>query len=181
MTLQQVKQKATKHGVYFASLEAYNQGQMIGGWLYPLDYETLEGFLEAIKQVTRNADEVAVHDYDDFPDMGEYPDHEELYEIIHNVEDSYLDNEVLFKYMKNNYYDYKSEYIDEAEDSYITTCDNFNDYANEIADQNIECLVNKDAREFVYRNFDYESHSRDLEHSYTIIDLDNYDVAIFGE
>jgi antirestriction protein len=183
--MEQVKEEATNHGVWFANLGAYNQGRMLGAWVYPLQYDSYEKFAKRIKEVTRDtvdyADEIAVHDYDDFPNMGEFPCHKELYELIHAVNDSQLDNEVLFKYMKNNYCDYKYEYIDEAENSYITTCDNFNDYANEIADQDIECLVNKDAREFVYRNFDYESHSRDLEHSYTVIKLNNYDVAIFGE
>ena len=177
--MEQLKQQETKHGVYFANLEAYNQGRMIGGWLYPLDYNTLEGFLEAIKQVTRNADEVAVHDYDDFPDMGEYPCHKELYELIHAINDSHLDNEILFKYMENQH-EYSIDLIDEAENSHVTTCDNFRDFAYEMADLDIETNVNKDAQQFVMNNFDYESYERDLKHSYYVIDLDNYDVAIFS-
>lgn len=177
--MEQVQQQETKHGVYFANLEAYNQGRMIGGWLYPLDYDTLDGFLEAIKQVTRNADEIAVHDYDDFPNMGEYPMYDELYEMIHAVNDSHLDNEILFKYMANQH-DYSIDLIDEAENSHITTCDNFRDFAYEMADLDIETNVNKDAQQFVMSNFDYESYERDLKHSYYVIDLDNYDVAIFS-
>lgn len=175
-----MKQQETKHGVYFANLEAYNQGRMIGGWLYPLDYDTLDGFLEAIKQVTRNADEIAVHDYDDFIDMGEYPCHKELYELIHAVNDSHLDNEILFKYMANQH-EYSIDLIDEAENSHVTTCDNFRDFAYEMADLDIEINVNKDAHQFVMNNFDYESYERDLKHSYYVIDLDNYDVAIFSQ
>ena len=178
--MEQLKQQETKHGVYFANLEAYNQGRMIGGWLYPLDYNTLEGFLEAIKQVTRNADEIAVHDYDDFPNMGEYPMHDELYFLIHDIEASHLDNEILFKYMANQH-DYSVELIDEAENSYVTTCDNFKDFAYDLAEQDIEINVNKEAQQFVMSNFDYESYERDLKHSYYVIDLDNYDVAIFSQ
>jgi antirestriction protein len=180
INMEQVQQQETKHGVYFANLEAYNQGRMVGGWLYPLDYETLGGFLEAIKQVTRNADEVAVHDYDDFPNMGEYPMHDELYEMIHAVNDSHLDNEILFKFMDNQH-DYSSELVLEAEDLYMTTCDNFKDFAYDLADQDIEINVNKEAQQFVMNNFDYEGYARDLQHSYYVIDLNNYDVAIFSQ
>ena len=174
-----MKQQETKHGVYFANLEAYNQGRMIGGWLYPLDYETLDGFLEAIKQVTRNADEIAIHDYDDFVDMGEYPCHKELYELIHAVNDSHLDNEILFKYMANQH-DYSIDLIQEAEDSYITTCNTFRDYAEQFADEQIESMVNEEAKGFIYCNFDYEGYAYTLELEHLVIVLDSYDVAIFS-
>jgi len=178
--MEQVKQSVTKHGVYFANLEAYNQGRMIGGWLYPLDYDSLDSFYTAIKEVTRNADEIAIHDYDDFPDMGEYPDHGELYEFIHAVTDSYIDNEILFKYMENQH-DYSIDLIDEAENTYICKYDHFDDFANELADQDIENIVNKDAQQFVFNNFDYESYARDLKHSYYSFELSTYEVAIFHQ
>lgn len=178
--MEQVKQQQTKHGVYFANLEAYNSGRMIGGWLYPLDYDSLDSFYTAIKEVTRNADEIAVHDYDDFPDMGEYPDHRELYEFIHAVTDSYIDNEILFAYMENQH-DYCIDLIDEAENTYICKYDHFDDFANELADQEIENIVNKDAQQFVFNNFDYESYARDLKHSYYSFELSTYEVAIFHQ
>ena len=178
--MEQVQQQETKHGVYFANLEAYNQGRMIGGWLYPLDYDSLDSFYTAIKEVTRNADEIAVHDYDDFPDMGEYPDHGELYEFIHAVTDSYIDNEILFKYMENQH-NYSIDLIDEAENTYICKYDHFDDFANELADQDIETIVNKEAQQFVMSNFDYESYARELKHSYYSFELSTYEVAIFHQ
>ena len=178
--MEQAKQQETKHGVYFANLEAYNQGRMIGGWLYPLDYDSLDSFYTAIKEVTRNADEIAVHDYDDFPDMGEYPDHGELYEFIHAVTDSYIDNEILFKYMENQH-DYSIDLIDEAENTYICKYDHFDDFANQCADDDILNKVNKDAQQFVFNNFDYESYARELQHSYYSFELSTYEVAIFHQ
>lgn len=178
--MEQVKQTTTKHGVYFANLEAYNQGRMVGGWLYPLDYDSLDSFYTAIKEVTRNADEIAIHDYDDFPDMGEYPDHGELYKFIHAVTDSYIDNEILFKYMENQH-DYSIDLIDEAENTYIRKYDHFNDFANQCADDDILNKVNKDAQQFVFSNFDYESYARDLKHSYYSFELSTYEVAIFHQ
>jgi len=176
--MEQVQQQETKHGVYFANLEAYNGGRMVGGWLYPLDYDSLDSFYTAIKEVTRNADEIAVHDYNDFPDMGEYPDHGELYEFIHAVTDSYIDNEILFKYMENQH-DYTIDLIDEAENTYMNTYDSFEDFASEYADGEIMSTVNKEAQQFVFNNFDYESYARDLKHSYYSFDLSTNEVAIF--
>ena len=176
--MEQVQQQETKHGVYFANLEAYNGGRMVGGWLYPLDYDSFDSFHTAIKEVTRNADEVAVHDYDDFPDMGEYPMHDELYFLIHDIEASHLDNEVLFKYMENQH-DYSIDLIGEAEDSYVSTYDSFEDFANEDADERIIHNVNKEAQQFVFNNFDYKGYAYDLKHSFYSFDLSTHKVAIF--
>jgi len=176
--MEQVKQQEKKHGVYFANLGAYNEGRMIGGWLYPLDYDSFDSFYIAIKEVTRNADEVAVHDYDDFPDMGEYPDHDILFEVIHAVENSHIENETLFKYMANQH-DYSVDLVEDAENTYISTYDSFEDFANEYADEEIMSKVNKEAQEFVLNNFDYEGYAHDLKHSYYSFELSNYSVAIF--
>lgn len=177
-TALKVEEKAPTMGMWFASLNAYVSGSLVGGWLYPLDYNSFDEFAEAIKRVTRNADEVAVHDYDNCPNMGEYPDHEELYNLIHAIEDSYIENEVLIKYMDNQH-DYSADLVQEAEESFITTADTFKDFAYEYAEEEIQNTVNADAVQFVFNHFDYDGYARDLEHSFTVIKLDNYDVAIF--
>ena len=179
-TAPKLEERAPKMGMWFASLDAYVSGSLVGGWLYPLDFDSFDEFAEAIKRVTRNADEVAVHDYDDCPDMGEYPDHEELYNLIHAIEDSCIDNEILIKYMSNQH-DYSADLVQEAEESFITTADSFEDFAYEYAEQDIENIVNKDALQFVFNYFDYDVYARDLEHSFNVIELDNYYVAIFNQ
>ena len=178
-TAHKVEEKAPTMGMWFANLSAYNSGSLVGGWLYPLDFNSFKDFALAIKFVTEFADEVAIHDYDNCPDMGEYPDHEELYNLIHAIEDSYIDNEILIKYMDNQY-NSAADLLEEAERFYITTADSFKDFAYEQAEQDIENTVNAEAVQFVFNNFDYDGYARDLEHSYTIIELDNYDVAIFS-
>jgi len=179
-TAPKLEERAPKMGMWFASLDAYVSGSLVGGWLYPLDFDSFDEFAEAIKRVTRNADEVAVHDYDDCPDMGEYPGHEELYNLIHAIEDSCIDNEILIKYMSNQH-DYSADLVQEAEESFITTADSFEDFAYEYAEQDIENIVNKDALQFVFNYFDYDVYARDLEHSFNVIELDNYYVAIFNQ
>ena len=178
----------TKSGIYFANLSSYVSGRLVGKYVYPLLYDSFEDFAEAIKEATKDgteyADEIAVHDYDNFPDMGEYPNHEKIYNLAHSLNESYVDDEVLIKYFKEYYSSNDEEiadYISVIEDAYIGEYDSFEDYANEIADSDIESLVNKDAQQFVFNNFDYEGYARDLEHSYNVITLDNYKVAIFNQ
>ena len=171
---------AQRMGAWFANLAAYNGGSMIGGWLYALYYDSFDSFSEAIQRVTRGADEVAIHDYDNCPDMGEYPDHEELYNLIHAIENSYIDNEILIKYMSNQH-NYSADLVQEAEECYITTADSFKDFACEYAEEDIRNIVNAEAVQFVFNNFDYDAYTRDLKHGYTIFELNNYDVAIFRQ
>lgn len=171
-------------GVYFANLEAYNNGRMVGGWLYPLEYDSFTDFEKAIAKITRFADEIAVHDYDDFVNMGEYPNHESIYNLAHALDNSYLDNEIIIKYF-NDYYGYDFEELEDEiqdiEDAFISTYDTFKDFADERADEDIINIIDKDAQQFVFNNFDYDSYARDLEHSYNVIDLNNYQVAIFHQ
>ena len=178
----------TKYGVYFANLSAYVSGRLVGKYVYPLLYDNLADFLVAIEEATKDgteyADEIAVHDYDNFPDMGEYPDHESIYNLAHAIDESHLDDEVLIKYFKDYYsndFEELADCISDIEDAYINQYDNFREFADELADETIECIVNKDAQQFVFCNFDYEGYARDLEYSYNVITLDNYKVAIFNQ
>ena len=166
--------------IYVASLEAYNQGRMVGDWLTPSDYEDFESFNNAIEVATEYADEVAVHDYDGINLSNEYPNFEDLYEFCKALEDSHLDEEVITAYADNMHSELTPELIEEAEENYIDTYDNFQEFANDDADCRIEETVNKEARQFVYNNFDYEGYARDLRCDYTVLDLPNYSVAVFS-
>tara|TARA_R100001086_G_scaffold243244_1_gene171884 strand:+ start:39 stop:635 length:597 start_codon:yes stop_codon:yes gene_type:complete len=177
----------TKYGVYFANLSAYVSGRLVGKWVYPLLYDSFEDFAEAIKEATKDgteyADEIAVHDYDNFPNMGEYPNYESIYNLAHAIDESHLDDEVLIKYYKDYYgYDLEelAENIQYVEDAYIGIYDNFREFADDRADEAIRCIVNKDAQQFVFSNFDYEGYARNLEYDFHFIQLDNYNVAIFN-
>jgi len=182
--MENIQTNNVEHGVYFANLEAYNNGRMVGGWLYPLAYDTFDSFYIAIKEVTRNADEIAIHDYDDFPNMGEYPDHESIYNLAHALDNSHLDNEIIIKYF-NDYYGYDLEELEEniqdIENAFICTCNTFREFADERADEDILNIIDKDAQQFVFNNFDYDGYAIDLRHSYNVIDLNNYEVAIFHQ
>lgn len=177
-----------KYGVYFANLSAYNDGRMVGDWVYPLEYKSFKSFVKAVKEATKDgseyADEIAVHDYDSFPNMGEYPSHASIYKLAYSLEESTLKAEVLIKYF-NDFYssDYEDliEEISSIEEAFLVEYDTFKDFADEQADEDIANLIPSEAQQFVFNNFDYESYARDLQHSYNVITLDNYKVAIFQQ
>ena len=139
---------------------------------------------EATKDGIEYADEIAVHDYDNFPNMGEYPDHESIYNLAHAIDGSHLDDEVLIKYFKDYFssnIEELADHIKDIEDAYINQYDNFRKFADERAEEQILNIVNKDAQQFVFNNFDYDGYARHLEHSYNVIKLDNYDVVVFNQ
>ena len=165
--------------IYVASLEAYNQGRMVGDWVTPSDFSDFESFNNAIEVATKNADEVAVHDYDGINLSNEYPDFEKLYEFCKALENSHIDKEVITAYADNIHSELTPELIEEVEENYINTYDNFKEFADEEADMDIRNQVNSSAIDFVLQNFDYEGYAEDIRHSYTVLDLPDYSVAVF--
>ena len=165
--------------IYVASLEAYNQGRMVGNWLTPSDYSDFESFNNAIQVATKYADEVAVHDYDGIDMSNEYPDFEKLYEFCKALEDSHIDKEVILAYADNIHSELTPELIDEVEENYINTYDNFQEFADEEADMDIRNTVNSDGIDFVLQYFDYIKYADDIRHSYTVLHLPDYSVAVF--
>ena len=160
--------------IYVASLEAYNNGKMVVDWVTPTDYLSFEKFNDAIQIATKNADEVAVHDYEGIDLDNEYPDFEDLYYFCQALEDSWLDNEAIIAYAENTGEELDNELIADAENSYVGTFNSFQEYADDYADGQ---LHNTD--DFLKSYFDYESFARDLEYDYMVCDVSNYNVAVF--
>ena len=161
--------------IYVASLEAYNNGKMVGDWVTPTDYLSFEKFNDAIQIATKNADEVAVHDYEGIDLDYEYPDFEDLYYFCQALEDSWLDNEAIIAYAENTGEELDNELIADAENSYVGTFNSFQEYAEDYADELIHSTD-----DFLKSYFDYESFARDLEYDYMVCDVSDYNVAIFN-
>tara|TARA_B100001057_G_scaffold233509_1_gene233747 strand:+ start:11293 stop:11817 length:525 start_codon:yes stop_codon:yes gene_type:complete len=168
--------KDEKIKIYVASLEAYNSGRMVGDWITPCDYSDYESFQNAIKKATKNADEVAVHDYEGINLHTEYPDFEKLYEFAKGLEDSYLDNEVIFAFAEHTGEDPEFDLIAKAEDYYVGTFENFREYADDFADE----MLGQQKDSFLTNYFDYESYARDLEYDFIVCHVSGYNVAIFN-
>ena len=161
--------------IYVASLEAYNQGRMVGDWVTPTDYLSFEKFNDAIQVATEYADEVAVHDYDGINLSNEYPNFEELYYFCQALKDSWVDDEVIMAYAEHTGDDLDNELIANAEDYYVGTFDSFQEYADDFADEQL--YITDD---FLKSYFDYERYARDLRYDYTVLDLSDSNVAIFN-
>ena len=161
--------------IYVASLEAYNNGKMVGDWVTPTAYLSFEKFNDAIQIATKNADEVAVHDYEGIDLDNEYPDFEDLYYFCQALEDSWLDNEAIIAYAENTGEELDNELIADAENSYVGTFSSFQEYAEDYADELIHSTD-----DFLKSYFDYESFARDLEYDYMVCDVSDYNVAIFN-
>ena len=161
--------------IYVASLEAYNQGRMVGDWVTPTDYLSFEKFNDAIQVATEYADEVAVHDYDGINLSNEYPNFEELYYFCQALKDSWVDDEVIMAYAEHTGDELDNELIANAEDYYVGTFDSFQEYADDFADEQLH-----NTNDFLKSYFDYESFARDLEYDYTVLDLSDSNVAIFN-
>ena len=161
--------------IYVASLEAYNNGKMVGDWVTPTNYLSFEKFNDAIQIATKNADEVAVHDYEGIDLDDEYPDFEDLYYFCQALEDSWLDNEAIIAYAENTGEELDNELIADAENSYVGTFSSFQEYAEDYADELIHSTD-----DFLKSYFDYESFARDLEYDYMVCDVSDYNVAIFN-
>ena len=161
--------------IYVASLEAYNNGRMVGDWITPSDYDDYDKFRWAIMNATKNADEVAVHDYDGINMSNEYPDFEKLYEFCKALEDSWVDDEAILAYAEDTGEELNTELIANAESSFVGIYSSFQDYADEWADEQL-----RDTDNVLKNYFDYESHARDLEYDFMVCDVSDYNVAVFS-
>jgi antirestriction protein len=73
--------------IYVVCLASYNEGHTHGEWLYASDYdleEQIEKLLEA--SPVEDAEEWAIHDYEDMPNLGANPDLDRVIEIANAVE-----------------------------------------------------------------------------------------------
>lgn len=123
-----------------------------------------------------SAEEWAIHDYDSFPDMGEYPSLDDVAAYIALVEEhSHIDADDLKAIMA----DFQS--VDEAaealRDSFCGTYDTFREYADEAADESLAAHGIKDDS-ILSRYFDYEAFARDLAFDMRVIDCPS-GVAVF--
>ena len=166
----------TKPKIWVANLAEYVGGNLVGEWVAPSDYSEFADYWKAVKKATRNADEIAVFDYELLPSsFGEYPDHEELFDFVHAIEESHLDLETICEFANSTGYKI-TECIAEAEESYCGEWNNFQEYADEYA---TDCDSFNEIPEHLQYYFDWQSYARTLEYDYTVVELSNYSVAIF--
>lgn len=164
--------------IYVACLASYNNGVLYGRWIdASSDADEMMEEVSAMLKASPipGAEEWAIHDYEDFPDLGEHVGLETIAKFVELVEEydhSFKPTEMAA--IVDHFGD-----IEEAarmlEDNLVGPHDSFLEYASDYAD---ECLLG-DASEVVAAYFNYEAFARDLKMDYEVVDLPSGGVAIF--
>lgn len=163
--------------IYIACLAAYNSGALHGQWIDATsDVDAMQDEVAAMLAASpvAGAEEWAIHDYDSFPNLGEFPGlaavaaMAELFEDFDHIAPDDL-QAILGSFHT----------ADEARanlsDNFAGTFDSFRDYADEAADETLACYTLPD---MVKNYFDYEGWARDLALEMTVIDCPS-GVAVF--
>ena len=159
--------------IYAACLASYNNGILYGKWI-DVAGAVVDEIRDSIKEMlekspTPGAEEYAVHDYDDMPNLGEYPGLEYISNYAQLVDsagqDGYKPEEV------RAVVDHFCGRVDDAEaalENAYGVWDRFQDYADNFADEMLAC---ESQDSFASRYFDYDQHARDLAHDFVVIDV----------
>jgi antirestriction protein len=160
------KDTSNEYSIYIACLASYNNGILFGKWIKPSnDVEELQGQINEILKSSSipNAEEWAIHDYDDFHNLGENPNLEDITKIVEAYEEHGIEEINAFLTL------YSVEDLEHFEESYQGEHDSFLDYATNMFD---ECYLH-DVPESVVSYIDYEKFARDLNHDYNSVDSTN--------
>jgi antirestriction protein len=182
--------------IYVACLASYNSGILHGKWIDATsDRDEMQEAIDAILRASPcpnvtvthaetgeevpSAEEWAIHDYDTFPDMGEYPGLDavaEMADLIETAQDEHGISYDDFQPIANNWHGNLDD-IRSALENFAGIYDTLRDYADEMAEEAMDAeglAQNSTAR----RYFDYDSYARDIEIEYTVIDCPS-GVAVF--
>ena len=106
--------------IYVACLAAYNNGHLYGKWITPkADRDELEAQIKEILKFSpvAGAEEWAIHDYDDFPNLGEYPDLDKLIQVQEAIDEH--GKHVVNAFLEN----WSIEDLDHIKDAYYNFSD----------------------------------------------------------
>ena len=149
--------------VYVGTWHKYNNGSLYGLWIDVDTFEDADEFLKFCR---------AIHADEEDPEL--------MFQDTCNIPEHFTDTRT-DSFFANSYFDFTSNYgedeqkiiceywnevYSETEPAEILDCfvaeNNFEDFADEIADMQIECIQDKKLRDFIAENFDYEKHRENL-------------------
>jgi len=146
--------------IYVACLASYNSGVLHGEWITPkADKEELKEQIEKILKSSpiEDAEEFAIHDYNDFPNLGEYPGLDNIIKVQEAIDEHGAD--VVQAFLEN----WGVEDLDHIDEAYYGEYDSFSEFAQQLADDTIEGL---NGNSTLASYFDYEKWERDLSYDY---------------
>jgi len=162
--------------IYIACLSSYNGGILYGKWITPSTDE--EDLIKQIQDILKNSPmydgsddmEWAVHDYEDFPNLGEYPNIEKIIEVQEAITEH--GKEIVNAFLEH----FEIDLLDRISDAYYGKYDSFGEFAEQLADETmlIECP------EHIKHYFDYDQFERDMKYDYDESDCDDGQVIIFN-
>ena len=165
-----------KSKIYVACLSSYNLGVLHGSWIEPkTDKDELEAQIAEVLKSSPDpdAEEYAIHDYDNFPNLGEYPDLDKVIEVVEAIKLHGV------KAVEGFIGHFSIEDLEHFEDAFHGTYDSFKEFAQDYADDTIEGLADNNSTLANY--FNYDSFERDLSFDYIECKADNYKVHIFNK
>ena len=162
--LAEKKEAPTVPSVWIGCLAAYNSGRLHGEWVeIPTNIEALRDQIKKVIDTSpaEYAEEYFFADYENCPEsFGEYEDLESLVNFANAVEEHGIDK-------VNAYLQFADiENLENIDDCYHGCWDSWDDFANEMADEQIACHTSQNKNEFLERYFDYEMYARDLSYDF---------------
>ena len=143
--------------VCIQDLRAYNQGTLYYHWydVEKWDFEdAFSDFRERCKEdLGYEPEELMIADYSDFPNLGEYPDLNEMEEIWKVLQEGRIPAEAVKIYVEAGYP------ISDIEDAYEGEYESMVDFAYELVDS---CYNLEEMMGHLSAYFDYEAFARDL-------------------
>lgn len=157
--------------IYVANLAAYNAGRLKGKWIEPsTDADELrEQVLEAIGG---NADnEWAIHDYDGFPDMGEYPSLDDVAAMAEILEEHpYHVVKAAMGFVDRDDVDALKDWLDEGYGVYESERDYVESFIDDAG--GVSKALSKDQ---INSYFDYDSFGHDAQFDFEEEDHERYE------
>ena len=161
--------------IYIACLSSYNSGHLHGAWIVPdTNKDKLEDQINEVLKASPmpNAEEWAIHDYDSFPNLGEYPDLDKIIEVQEAINDHDIDKVNGFLEL------WSIEDLDHIDDAFYGEYESFKDFAQNYADETIEGLSDNNSTLSNY--FDYDRFERDLNYDFNETDATGGNVYIWN-
>lgn len=164
--------------IYVACLSSYNNGDTHGAWIDCED-KTAEELQEEVNEMLASskqdgAEEYSIYDMEGFPDtlVGENTAITEVAEIMQAIQEQ--EHEEAFIAMVN-YSTTLTEAISRMED-YLGEHDSFEDFAEEwLESSGTMERIPEDLQKY----FDLEAYTRDLEHTFTVLESDDWGRGCF--
>lgn len=161
--------------IAITDLADYNDGKLRFKWVEMDDIYDLEDLEDIIKEFMENHEEMFITDYDCFPNLGEYPNMEDIITVNDKIKS--IQHDLAWELVEE-FLDYGNgiDQLDSFEDSFKGIFSNEEEYAWEFVES---CDGFEQIPEHLQAYFDIESYARDILMNCHVVKLSDYNVAIF--